>query len=636
MKSKFLKAVTATVAILLVTSMLAALRVSPVYASPMTLQILNPGPSSYPARWTASMPDAGTIGTKHVNFTGDQYDKTFFINVTIPDAEDVIGWGIGIVFDPNVLEYVLAWRPVDHIFAEPERRGWTIVSPSVVVEDTPEGLKLLKWGCAYIMPDGEYWSFNGSGTLAQIQFRIKASVNRVNPLVTSVFNWDPDWTAIYTGTETIMPILEKGYLKIQWAPPATVPIFYAKPAILKPEKVGDDVAVEIWVRDVDAGWSIVAFQFALWFDTTCLQATYYEVGTWLDGFANNGESVLYVAENDFHGDPALPYCHNKWFAGAVIVPDPETGQWVPPFPSGEGMLFRLHFTAVKETLFPLEPECWITLQIREEEVYDMFGYTVPLGLSEHAQYRCPIKVLGLQIDLFTQYVYPYGGQGPNNPSDMFAPQAEVVLNARVVYNDYPVQMKLVGFEIRHGEFYIYREAYTNEDGIATVRFRIPWPCVNPAERVLGQWCVIATVEVAEQIKNDTLCFMVWWPVEITSVYSKYTEYTQSKTNPPDMEFTVEYRTLSMQLIPVVLTVTVYDELGFFIGYATFETTVGWGEYHLPIDEFKTYSTDFTVPMPTNAVVGIATVYANAYNQLPWFGGVPYCPEASNTFVIKKP
>ena len=639
MKSKFLKTVTITV--LLLTSMLAVLNALPAHAQTPTLQIINPGPNGYPAKWTASMPDAGTIGTEHFNFTGDQYDKTFFINVTVVDAYDIIGWGIGIIYDTAVLEYVSAWRPAGHIFAYPESQGWTMIVPSVSFEDLPGGLRLLKWGCTYVMPEGEYYSWNYTGTpgvLCQIQFRIKASVNRMNPLVTSVFDWDPEWSKLYTSTETISPVLEKGYLKIQWAPPAKVPTFYLKPAIIKPEKKGDDVAVEVWVRDVEAGWSIIAFQVAVWFNTTCLQATYYETGTWLDGFANGGESVIYIAENDFHGDPILPYCYNKWFCGAVMLPT-ETGEYVPPFPSGEGMLFRLHFTAVKETLFPLEPECWTTLQIREEEVWDMFGMAVPIGVSEHAQYRCPIKMLGLQIDLYTQYTFPYGGQGPNNPSDMFAPQAEVVLNARVLYNDYPVQMKLVAFEIRHGEFYIYREAYTNEDGIATVKFRIPWPCVNPVERVFGQWCVIATVEVAEQVKNDTLCFMVWWPVEITSVYSKYSEYYQNKLAgqpQPNMVFTVEYRTLRMQPIPVTLTVTVYDELGFFIGYATFETTVGWGDYHIPIDEFKTYSTDFTIPLPTNAVVGEATVYANAYNKLPWFGGVPYCPEASNTFVIKKP
>ncbi|MEM2702766.1 MAG: hypothetical protein QXR45_06365 [Candidatus Bathyarchaeia archaeon] len=638
MKNRFLKVATTTLTALLLLSMLAGLQVFPVKAAITTLKIINPGLDGYPAKWTASEPDAGTIGTAHFNFTGDQYGKTFFINVTIQNAQNVKGWGIGIIFDSAVLEYVSAWRPPDHIFAEAEARGWTIVAPAVAIEDIGGGLKLLKWGCTYIMGEPE-WSFTGDGTLCQIQFKIMKSVNRVYPLVTSEFNWDPDWTAVYfhpTGSE--VPNLEKGYLKIQWAAPIKVPIFYVKPAIVKPEKLGDDVAVEVWVRDVEAGWSIIAFQFALWFNTTCLQATYYEVGTWLDGFANNGESVLYIAQNDFHGDPSLPYCYNKWFCGAVILPT-ETGEFVPPFPSGEGMLFRLHFTAIKETLFPMEPECWTTLQIREEEVYDMFGMKVPIGVSEHAQYRCPIKFLGLQIDLYTQYVFPYGGQGLNNPSDMFAPQAEVVLNAKVLYNDYPVQMKLVAFEVRHGEFYIYREAYTSEDGIATVKFRIPWPCVNPVERVFGKWCVIATVEVAEQVKNDTLCFMVWWPVEITSVYSKYTEYYQNKLigqPQPDMEFTVEYRTLSMQIKPVVLTVTVYDELGFFIGYVTFETTVGWGEYHLPIDEFKTYSHDFTVPLPTNAVVGEATVYANAYNKLPWLGGVPYCPEASNKFWIKKP
>jgi hypothetical protein len=150
------------------------------------------------------------------------------------------------------------------------------------------------------------------------------------------------------------------------------------------------------------------------------------------------------------------------------------------------------------------------------------------------------------------------------------------------------------------------------------------------------WQVTTTVDIAEGVVNDTLSFMVWWPVEIVSVVPKATEYIKNKTGTmPNMEFTVTYRTLSMQTIPLLLTTEVYDELGFHIGSAFYQTTVGWGTYHTPIDEFLNYTHDFSIPMPTNAAVGTATVYADAYNDFPWFGGVPYCPEASNTFFIKK-
>lgn len=629
MKSKIMSTI---VIALLLTSMLAGFNVFSAKAAPITtLSIINPGPDGYPAKWTASNPDPGTIGTGDFNFSGDQYGKRFFINVTITNAVNVKGWGIGIVFDHTKLSFVSAWRPSDHIFKYAEDQGWTIVAPSVSTEEIDPTHTLLKWGCTYIMGEPE-WSFTGDGVLCQIQFEIIQGVSRLSPELSTTLTWDTDWTAVYfhpTGSE--VPNLNPANVNVKWVAPPP-PIFFAKPATYKATEKYEDVAIEIWVRNVDSGWYAVAFQVALWFNTTLLEPTYYETGTWLNRFVDGDESILYFAYNDFHGDPGLPYCYNKWFMGAVIVPG--SSGYIAPFPSGEGMLFRVHFNAIYWTTFP--EEAWTTLQVKEEAIYDIYGLTVPLGTSEHAHYRAPVVTLGLSIDLYTQYNYPYGGQGPNNPSDMFGPQAEVILYARVLYNEWPVQMKLVAFEIRHGEFYIYREAYTNEDGIAMVKFRIPWPCDNPVARVFGKWDVIATVEVAEEIKNDTLSFMVWWPVEITNVYSKYTDYYQNKRNPPNMEFTVEYRTLSMQIKPVVLTVTVYDELGFFIGYATFETTVGWGEYHLPIDEFKTYTKDFTVPMPTNAVVGKATVYANAYTALPWVGGVPYCPEASNTFNIRKP
>jgi len=634
---KLLKVSALTITMLLLTSTLTLL--NPAVASPTPeLKILNPGPDGYPLKWTAGTPPPTQIGTKYFNFTSDttEYGDTFFVNITIQNVANMKAWGIGLIYDKTVLEFVSAWRPSDHVFKPVEDMGWTIVAPAVGIDEVDPTHNIIKWGCAYIMGEPP-WSFTGSGTLCQIQFRIKKGVNRLDPLVTSELYFDPDWTGVYyypTGSE--VPILEKGYFKYEWAVPTKIPQFYVKPTIYKNDldRLGSEFVAEVWVKDVDAGWNIIGFQFSLWFNTSCMEPVGYETGTWMNSFANNGEMVLQAAYADYHGvDPELPICYNKWTAIIFLVKGNEDKYW-EPFPSGEGMLFRFRFKWVCETLFPLE--YWTVLELHDEQVRDQFGMIVNTQPSINGYYRCPVKKLGLSIDVYTEYPAPYGGQGPNNPSDMFAPQQEVTLYALVTYNEDPVQQKLVAFEIHHGNLPpIFRQAITNQDGIATVSFRIPWPCQDPVNTILGEWKVIATVEVAERVVNDTLTFKVWWPVEITKVESLYPEYIKVKNNMPVMKFTVEYRTYAMQPIPLLLTVTVYDELGFFIGSTTYEATVGWGEYG-HYCEFKTYSIVLEIPMPSHAAVGTATVYANAFNKYPWTGGVPYCPEISNTFLIKKP
>jgi hypothetical protein len=304
-----------------------------------------------------------------------------------------------------------------------------------------------------------------------------------------------------------------------------------------------------------------------------------------------------------------------------------------------------------DTIAPEEAWTWIEFIMFQdatgtpEDTYALTWYMRILTVSTvPCHYRAPVRTLGLAIDLYTQYNSPYGGQGAHMPSDMFAPQQQVELYALVTYNEYPVQQKLVAFEIRHGDYVFWREATTNVDGIAHVSFRIPWPCTNPEEEIFGKWIVIATVEVAEQRVNDTLGFWVWWPVQVLSIEPKQTTYVQRKTGGDPLTFTVEYITYSMQEIPALITTTVYDELGFFIGSDKILVTVGWGEYkyydYLACEEppYISYTWDVSIPMPTNAVVGKGAAYANAFNDFPWNGGTPYCPEVKNTldFYIAKP
>jgi len=328
-----------------------------------------------------------------------------------------------------------------------------------------------------------------------------------------------------------------------------------------------------------------------------------------------------------------------------------------PFPHtspGDGLLMTVYFKAIYDTISPVEDWTWIEfIQFKvDEDTYALNRFINVLPVSvENCHYRAPMRILGLGMDLHTQYPYPYGGQGQDQPSDMFGPQQLVDLFVIVTYNEYPVQQKLVGFQIYHEDLVFWREAATDEKGEAHVSFRLPWPCVNPKTEIFGKWYVIATVEVAEEVKNDTLGFWVWWKAEVLSVEPKSTydppafyHYSSSSSLGQDMNFTVEYATYSMRTINLTLTVTVYDELGFFIGSDNINITVGWGEYkyynYLICEEppLKTYPNwNVTIPMPSNAVVGGGIVFGNAFDKFPWLGGTPYCPEVTNTidWYIKK-
>jgi hypothetical protein len=629
-KSKLLSL--ATIALL---ALSAVFVVFPANASPgTTLELVNPKDGTHNFFFTTA--DIGV---------GD----TFTINITIRDVTNLMTWQANISWDPTLLEYAgVVWPASGNGFIFAEEPKYTVgpnLGPGSVVLgvicNTAAGGR----------------TFTGTGTAAQIKLKVIKEVSQLKPTVECPLNFENKGvdTFLLDGTGSDIPFDPiGGYYKYTWVTPTLKPRFYMVVKPVKPEKIGDPVDVEIWVADVDPNWQIITFQFSIMWNTSCLapREPYWSRGTFMEGFSYYTppeDGVLYATDINVHYRPPpwheIPEDYNFSTIAVFLMPDPATNNtFHPPFPSGGGKLATLHFTAIHETLSPLEH--WTKFEFIAEDilVLNVFGLDIGFNRADSADYRCPQKVLGLSIDLYTQYPYPYGGQGAHMPSDMFAPQQQVELFARVEYNEYPVQQKLVGFEIRHGDYVFWREATTDSDGVAHVSFRIPWPCENPKDEIFGKWYVIATVEVAETVKNDTLGFWVWWPVEILSIEPKQTQYIQRKTGGDPLTFTVTYRTYSMQSIPAIITATIYDELGFFIGSDYKNVTVGWGEYkyynYTACEEPPAieYTWDVTIPMPTNAVVGKGKAFANAFNKFPWLGGTPYCPEVTNTidFYIKKP
>jgi len=253
---------------------------------------------------------------------------------------------------------------------------------------------------------------------------------------------------------------------------------------------------------------------------------------------------------------------------------------------------------------------------------------------ENATYTTPYKVLGAQIDLYTQYPAPHGGQEPGKPSDMFVPQQEVILYAKVTYNLWPEQNKDVSFQVidPHGDIYFIGCNRTNSDGIAVYHFRLPWLCDNP-EYYFGTWTVIATTEVAEQVITDTMQFKYDYLVHIWKTVTDKTEYEHGEY----ITVTIDYGSAATQTYNVIIGVVAKDETGvpFDWDYAT--VTVGGAEWCT----YANGTVSLTLYVPKWARSGQATIEVTVLSDLPINGGTQLYPtdEAHNTvihFAIKIP
>ena len=162
-----------------------------------SVSVLNPGPLSYSSGWNASS-NVRYIGTSDFVFYSNETSSgsTFFMNITVSNVTNLYGWRIGLVYDNATLQYVSAWLPTDNVFAPLTSLGVAIVEPGVLIFPVNASYQEVVWGASYIMPSPT-WDFNGTGTLAQIEFQIIAQVNSTNPQLSSSFSLDPAWTSLY-------------------------------------------------------------------------------------------------------------------------------------------------------------------------------------------------------------------------------------------------------------------------------------------------------------------------------------------------------------------------------------------------------------------------------------------------------
>ncbi|MGB8780371.1 MAG: dockerin type I domain-containing protein [Candidatus Bathyarchaeia archaeon] len=162
-----------------------------------SISILNPGPASNPSAWNASS-TVRYVGTPDFVFYSNETSSgsTFFVNLTVTNAESLWGWGAGLVFKDTALQYVGYWLPPDNVFAGAVAAASDVIVPAEQLITYNSTYQEVDVGAAFIQGT-PIWTFNGTGTLVQIEFRIIAQVNSTNTQVSSSFTFDPAWMGLY-------------------------------------------------------------------------------------------------------------------------------------------------------------------------------------------------------------------------------------------------------------------------------------------------------------------------------------------------------------------------------------------------------------------------------------------------------
>lgn len=114
-----------------------------------------------------------------------------------------------------------------------------------------------------------------------------------------------------------------------------------------------------------------------------------------------------------------------------------------------------------------------------------------------------IKV-SLEIKLHTQ-------DESNAQRNIFYPLEKVKINAKVTFNDEPIEAALVAFQVDgpgvEPEIHqFFRSSSTNQTGIATILFTIP-PS-NSSNQVAGMWALYGTTTIGGESAIDELVFEV--------------------------------------------------------------------------------------------------------------------------------
>jgi hypothetical protein len=455
--------------------------------------------------------------------------------------------------------------------------------------------------------------------------------------------------------------------------------------------IGQLFNVTVKIVNMSYYWCFIGLDFRLAYDPTLLTFVqsfegpflpYYSnmwqslvppgsIGTWFYDQQQPADMVYPV--HDLVGDLILPNATGWWPTVDSVYPNCTTG-----LDSTVAIIeFRVAYQCFEVNItsgLNIVDEHWVgivpsTLNTTQDIVYLPFAspvngvYTIatnsperqidlvggavndgygPIGPIWPFPYPPPPATIYEPPYVYYAFPTPFGGQGPNQPMDIVFPQSLVYLATYVTYNYWPVQTKDVGFEIEGpfihvgGNYYIRSPSYrilgkfsnvTDSNGVATLQFRMPWPCDNP-DSITGVWKVTATVTIGDTVVSDTMMFYYERLVYIYEVSTDKYQYNHFE----HVKVEVEYQTHAQMWYPALFAIVLVDNLSVPIAWCKHTTCVGGATFCT----WKESCFTRCLIIPKWAFTGIGYVKVSVYDKDPTIGGEPWCPQFPNGPYVENP
>ena len=505
----------------------------------------------------------------------------------------------------------------------------------IILPPWPDPTELDKWA-------------HGSGVLATIQFN---ATYRAPPAASSDLTLSDVVIIDYLGKDVPSNIAPPGTYTITVAPP---PWLSVDPNTFTFKKNGDVLSLNVILNSIDKGFRLVGAEFKVRYDTTLLSTTAEAIseGDFMKDFATHaGTDTFFQA-----------YVQEDYgLIGIIILPLPN-GTWPEGvFPEGTGVLATLNFTAIGQQA---TQDVTGTLQVYDPLLVDADAKTIAVDAAKTATEGLCTYIIQKavppfegKIDIYTQYVDPYGGQGYHIASDGFAPQGTVQLYASVTYRGEPVPGKPVTFrvatagQVQFGGDIFFATNFTDDEGIARWTLQVP---AIPPDSNGSVWSVTASVDIAGNVVEDYVDFFVGWLIKVSSVTVAPVEtdpingyQVVYKTHMYSMNVSLDIFTnqdpkdcLQMQGVTPkdVVAYTGRDELGQPIFAAFAELPIGSvpagtiqpGESRPFADGLVT-----SITIPKGAFTGKGDIQVNVLTELPANNGVSIAPPYDRYVWIKK-
>jgi hypothetical protein len=287
-------------------------------------------------------------------------------------------------------------------------------------------------------------------------------------------------------------------------------------------------------------------------------------------------------------------------------------------------------------------------------------FLLALGISHTTTSNSSATMV--QVDLYTQYSPPWGGQGLNAVSDAFPPGQVVKLETNVTFRGDGVAGKPVSYTMKTPDGETFSgTSFTQANGVAVYEYLLP-----TSKKCFGTWAVKASVDVAGTIVSDTLYFLVGWLVEVDveapaiaykgEIVDVDTTLTQVCMQDPRQIMNVLLKDSNGRPVTdndLLLCIAVNDELGQVVAASqlNMSTTTRLGVYDLGgfvrtagarwTDYQRVILTRYAklantavngILVPTWSFSGRATICANVVTKS---SGIAYCPGCSSYVWIWK-